>query len=163
KIVCRKPAGTVTFGRASYSHLLGWSRGLRARTDRSTADVLPAAGLMPGSKAMGVSACLDACRFVRDQTASRTVVDPFCGWGTARLAHLSLPASSLHVGLNFDGDAAVCAALAGDAPAYLLFPGKGAIDVADLPRDRALTLIALDGTWWQARKLLHLNPRLAAL
>jgi hypothetical protein len=83
KIVCRKPAGTVTFGRASYSHLLGWSRGLRARTDRSTADVLPAAGLMPGSKAMGVSACLDACRFVRDQTASRTVVDPFCGWGTA--------------------------------------------------------------------------------
>jgi DTW domain-containing protein YfiP len=85
------------------------------------------------------------------------------GIGTARLAHLSLPASSLHVGLNFDGDDAVGAALAGDAPAYVLFPGAGAIDVADLPRDRALTLIALDGTWWQARKLLNLNPGLAAL
>ena len=28
------------------------------------------------------------------------------GIGTARLAHLSLPASSLHVGLDFDGDSA---------------------------------------------------------
>ena len=85
------------------------------------------------------------------------------GIGTARLAHLSLPASSLRVGLNFEGDDVVCAALAGGAPAYVLFPGAGAIDVADLPRDRPLTLIALDGTWWQARKLLHLNPTLAAL
>ena len=31
---------------------------------------------------MGVNACLDACRFVRKDTPSRTVVDPFCGWGT---------------------------------------------------------------------------------
>ena len=85
------------------------------------------------------------------------------GVGTARLAHLSLPASSLHVGLSFDGDGDVRAALAGGAPAYVLFPGAGAIDVAELPRDRPLTLIALDGTWWQARKLLNLNPALAAL
>jgi len=85
------------------------------------------------------------------------------GVGTARLAHLSLPASSLHVGLDFAGDDAVRAALAADAPAYVLFPGASAIDVADLPRDRPLTLIVLDGTWWQARKLLHLNPKLAAL
>ncbi len=85
------------------------------------------------------------------------------GIGTARLAHLSLPASSLHVGLKFDGDDAVSAALAGGAPAYVLFPGRGAIDVADLPRGRPLTLVALDGTWSQARKLLNLNPTLAAL
>ena len=32
-----------------------------------------------------------------------------------------------------------------------------------LPRDRAVTLIVLDGTWWQARKLLKLNPAIAAL
>ena len=32
-----------------------------------------------------------------------------------------------------------------------------------LNRRTALTLIALDGTWWQARKLLNLNPGLAAL
>src|SRR4051812_15468348 len=29
KIVCRLPAGTITFGRASYSHLLGFSRNAR--------------------------------------------------------------------------------------------------------------------------------------
>jgi tRNA G10 N-methylase Trm11 len=31
---------------------------------------------------MGVRACLDACRFVKTETTTRTVVDPFCGWGT---------------------------------------------------------------------------------
>ncbi len=82
KIVCRKPAGTVTFGRASYSHLLGFARTLRPPVGRSTADVLPDAGFMPGTSSMGVNACVDACRFVRTQTATRTVVDPFCGWGT---------------------------------------------------------------------------------
>jgi tRNA G10 N-methylase Trm11 len=29
-----------------------------------------------------VGACLDACRFVQAETTTRTVVDPFCGWGT---------------------------------------------------------------------------------
>ena len=83
KIVCRKPAGTVTFGRASYSHLLGFARVLRPTLGRATADVLPDAGFMPGSKSMGVNACVDACRFVLAETSTRTVVDPFCGWGTA--------------------------------------------------------------------------------
>ena len=31
---------------------------------------------------MGVKACLDACQFVKCETTTRTVVDPFCGWGT---------------------------------------------------------------------------------
>jgi hypothetical protein len=82
KIVCRKPAGTVTFGRASYSHLLAYSRGIRPKPERATADVLPEAGFQPGVKAMGVAACLDACRFIARETATRTVVDPFCGYGT---------------------------------------------------------------------------------
>jgi hypothetical protein len=82
KIVCRKRAGTVTFGRATYSHLLTFARVLRVRSDRASADVLPDAGFMPGKKSMGVAACADACRFVRDETPTRTVVDPFCGWGT---------------------------------------------------------------------------------
>jgi len=81
-IVCRKPPGTATFGRATYSHLLGFARVLRARADRASADVLPDAGFMPGTKSMGVRACLDACRFVRAETTTRTVVDPFCGFGT---------------------------------------------------------------------------------
>ncbi|HVZ74291.1 MAG TPA: SAM-dependent methyltransferase [Polyangia bacterium] len=82
KIVCRKPAGTVTFGRASYSHLLGYSRGVRPKPERATADVLPDGGFQPGVKSMGVLACVDACRFVARETATRTIVDPFCGYGT---------------------------------------------------------------------------------
>jgi hypothetical protein len=82
KIVCRKPAGTVTFGRASYSHLLGFARVLRPPLGRATADVLPDAGFMPGNKAMGVNACLEACRFVLAETTTRTILDPFCGFGT---------------------------------------------------------------------------------
>jgi hypothetical protein len=82
KIVCRKRPGTVTRGRASYSHLLAFSRVLRPTLRRATADVLPDAGPSPGTKAMGVAACAEACRFVLAETATRTVVDPFCGWGT---------------------------------------------------------------------------------
>lgn len=83
KIVCRKPPGSVTFGRASYSHMLCFSRGLRPPLDRSTPDVLPDAGAMPWSKAMGVNACAVACRFIARETETRTVIDPFCGYGTA--------------------------------------------------------------------------------
>jgi hypothetical protein len=82
KIVCRRPAGTVTFGRASYSHLLGYSRGVRPRPGRATADVLPDGGFQASPKSMGVAACLDACRFVARETTTATVVDPFCGYGT---------------------------------------------------------------------------------
>ena len=82
KIVCRKPAGTVTMGRASYSHLLAFSRGVRPKPERATADVIPDGGFQPSAKSMGVAACLDACRFVARETATRTIVDPFCGYGT---------------------------------------------------------------------------------
>lgn len=82
KVVCRRPAGTVTFGRASYSHLVGYSKRLRPALRRATADVLPDGGFQPGPKSMGVLACVDACRFVRDETTTRLVIDPFCGLGT---------------------------------------------------------------------------------
>ncbi len=83
KVVCRKPAGTVTFGRPSYSHLLCYGRGVRVNLARATADVLPELGEMTWTKGMGVAACVTACRFILDHTPSRTVVDPFCGLGTA--------------------------------------------------------------------------------
>jgi len=82
KIVCRKPAGSLTFGRASYSHLLGYSRGVRPLPQRATADVLPDGGFQASAKSMGLTACLDACRFVARETATTTIVDPFCGYGT---------------------------------------------------------------------------------
>ncbi|MBX3187745.1 MAG: hypothetical protein KF819_12050 [Labilithrix sp.] len=83
KIVCRKPAGTLSLGRASYSHMLCFTRGAPSVPTRLAADVLPDAGAMGWSRAMGVEACRAACRFLVDETATRTVVDPFCGKGTA--------------------------------------------------------------------------------
>jgi hypothetical protein len=81
KIVCRVPPGTLTSGRASYAHLLGFGRTARPPR-RATADVLPDGGFRPGPGAMGVNACVEACQAVHRDTPTRTVVDPFCGWGT---------------------------------------------------------------------------------
>jgi hypothetical protein len=83
KIVCRKPAGTIALGRASYSHMIAVSTAARAsEAPVRSPDVLPDAGAMPWSRAMGVTACEVACRFLLDHTETRTVVDPFCGRGT---------------------------------------------------------------------------------
>ena len=82
KIVCRRPPGTVTFGRPAYSHLLCYSKELRADLGRSSPDVLGDAGPTVWTRGMGVEACRLACRFVQEQTRCRTIVDPFCGRGT---------------------------------------------------------------------------------
>ncbi|MDX5374028.1 MAG: DTW domain-containing protein [Pseudomonadaceae bacterium] len=78
---------------------------------------------------------------------------------TARLAALGLENGELRVGERF-------AELALD-PAYrscLLFPGETAQVLPLVDEDpRPLQLIVPDGTWRKARKLLHLNPQLAAL
>jgi hypothetical protein len=81
RIVCRRPAGTPTLGRASYSHMLCFAKAPRPAT-KPAPDVLPDAGTMPWSKAMGAEACRVACRYLLDETRTRVVVDPFCGKGT---------------------------------------------------------------------------------
>ena len=82
KVVCRVAPGTVTHGRASYSHLLCFSHTPRPSITHPGPDVLPDAGHKPWSKAMGVAACRLACRFLSEETETRIVVDPFCGHGT---------------------------------------------------------------------------------
>jgi hypothetical protein len=82
KIVCRVAPGTVTFGRPAYAHLICASRERRLSPGASTADVLPELGAMTWSRAMGRAACDAAVRFVAS-TGARTVVDPFCGLGSA--------------------------------------------------------------------------------
>ncbi len=82
KLVCRAPAGMTTCGRPAYSHLLCFSRGIRADVARSTPDVLPAPGQVTWTRGMGTEACALACRFILEHTPTRTVVDPFCGHGT---------------------------------------------------------------------------------
>ncbi|MBD8574632.1 DTW domain-containing protein [Pseudomonas syringae] len=81
---------------------------------------------------------------------------------TARLAALGLCNAHLEVGEVFDNLATLL-----DQPGYrarLLFPGEGAEVVAPLSGAVQPTLLVVpDGTWRKARKLLHLNPMLAAL
>jgi hypothetical protein len=83
KIVCRAAPGSTTFGRPAYSHMLCFSPGLRIDLARASPDVLPEAGEMTWTRGMGVKACVAACRFILASTPTRTVVDPFCGRGTA--------------------------------------------------------------------------------
>ena len=82
KIVCRRPPGTISFGRPSWSHMLCVGHSPRLPARRPGPDVLPDAGFMPWSRAMGVLACRAACAYVRDEIEARIVVDPFCGRGT---------------------------------------------------------------------------------
>jgi len=81
KIVCRRPAGTITFGRPAYSHMLCFSRGLKLDLAHASPDVLPDAGHATWTRGMGEQACKLACRYVLEATPTRTVVDPFCGQG----------------------------------------------------------------------------------
>lgn len=88
--------------------------------------------------------------------------------GTLRMAELALPNSAVFIGVNdLDSDAGLRAALS--APdTYLLFPGKDAIDVTDLAASRApdagpITLVVVDGTWWQAQSLVRKTKLLQTL
>lgn len=83
---------------------------------------------------------------------------------TARIAELALSSSSLHVGLDFSGDRGLRAALSNpEAPAVLLYPSDDAKDLALEPPPGPVTLVVIDGTWWQASKLFKLNPFLHSL
>ena len=99
KIVCRKPAGTLSHGRSTYSHMICASRALHAPR-RPGPDVLADTGVMTWKKAMGVNACRLACRYLQDETATRVVVDPFCGYGTVLAVANDLGLDALGVELS---------------------------------------------------------------
>lgn len=100
RVVCRKPAGTLTQGRASYSHLLGFTTGALLPPKRPAADVLPDAGEAPWSRGMGEKACAAACQFLLNETAARRVVDPFCGRGTVLAVANALGLDALGVEIS---------------------------------------------------------------
>ncbi len=87
--------------------------------------------------------------------------EEFVAIGTARLAALSVEGATRHVGVSFEGDAEV-RALAARQDACLLFPSEDATPVEAL-RGQPHTLFVVDGTWSLAKKLLRVNPFLAAL
>jgi hypothetical protein len=100
KIVCRTPPGTLSQGRASYSHLLAFTRGDALIPKKPSADVLPDAGEKPWSRAMGTLACEAACRFLLEEAGARRVVDPFCGRGTVLAVGNALGLDALGVELS---------------------------------------------------------------
>ena len=81
---------------------------------------------------------------------------------TARLAALGLRNAQLVVGEVFE-DLPTLLSMPG-YQARLLFPGEGAEALVATGETSLPTLLVVpDGTWRKARKLLHLNPLLAAL
>lgn len=81
KIVCRRPAGTSTWGRASYSHMLCFTRGEVPAVRAASPHVLPDAGATTWSRGMGDAAGELACRYLREHTQTKAIFDPFCGRG----------------------------------------------------------------------------------
>lgn len=100
KIVCRVPPGTISWGRAGFSHLLCYSRGLRPDPAQSGPDVFAELGEMTWTRAIGLVPCAFACRYVLRETATRTVVDPFCGVGTILAVANALGLDAVGVELN---------------------------------------------------------------
>lgn len=84
--------------------------------------------------------------------------------GTARMAALCLPSAEIAVGVSFEDDPRVRAALTDPTrPAVLLYPGDDAAEPVQTPPEGPVTLVVLDGTWAHAKKLLNKNPFLRAL
>lgn len=80
------------------------------------------------------------------------------------MASLCLTNSVLETGVEWSGTPALARALGDpERPAVLLYPSPGARDVAVDPPPGPVTLIAVDGTWRQAKQLIARNPELAAL
>jgi len=75
--------------------------------------------------------------------------------GTARMAHLALPNSEFHVGMEFSVRPAPRTAV--------LFPGEDALPPETLREGEPWTLVVVDGTWPQARKIVQRDPVLSSL
>ncbi len=82
--------------------------------------------------------------------------------GTARMAHLALPNSELHIGVDFEAVPQV-RALCDEPGTFLLFPGEGAASPERIDPAQVKRLVVIDGTWPQARKVLKSNPMLQRL
>jgi hypothetical protein len=97
KIVCRAPAGTATFGRPGYSHLLAFSKVLKLNDlGTSTPDIISENGEKTWTRGMGIKTCLTISKFLAEQTSTKLLVNPFCGEG-------SMLAAANHAGIDVVG------------------------------------------------------------
>lgn len=106
------------------------------------------------------------CRFVtRIDTATRVVIlqhprERDVPINTARIASLCLPEAEVHVGVSFTDDAFLRKS---ERPVALLWPDADAIDVELAPPTAPITLVVVDGTWSQAKKVVRTSPVLRSL
>jgi DTW domain-containing protein YfiP len=79
--------------------------------------------------------------------------------GTARMAHLSLPGSRLYVGVGFEDQPELAELIRAERDrSVVLYPSADARPIEELAaREGPLTVYAIDGTWWQARKIWQRN------
>lgn len=82
KIICRSPAGTTTFGRPAYSHILCFSKKLKLESSESTPDVISEMGDKTWQRGMGLEACLMMAKFLSAKVPEHIIVNPFCGEGS---------------------------------------------------------------------------------
>jgi DTW domain-containing protein YfiP len=84
--------------------------------------------------------------------------------GTARMANLCLPNSELNIGVDWEDSAVLQRVLSDPSrPAVLLYPSEGQEPVTGWSSEGPVTLVVVDGTWSQARKVVRRNPTLARL
>src|SRR5450830_899674 len=83
--------------------------------------------------------------------------------GSGRLLHLCLPGSVLVAGEQFDPAALAALLHEGGRQPVLLYPGAADDPAVLATPPQGLRLVVLDATWRKSRKMLHLNPALAAL
>lgn len=77
-------------------------------------------------------------------------------YGTAKIVTSAISNSKLLRGLQFE-PAYIEKIMDGQKP-YILYPGKDSVDCEDIPLDTGNTIIAIDGTWDEAGKIMHRNP-----
>jgi DTW domain-containing protein YfiP len=128
--------------------------------------------IVPRSRCVGCSrpSVVCICASIRRvSTQTRVVIlqhprESDVAINTARLVELQLDRAERHVAIKLDEVPALRARLNDPAaPPILLYPGPDARDLGEaLPRG-PVTLVVLDGTWWQAKKLFQQNPELALL
>lgn len=115
-----------------------------------------------------VSVCYCAA-LPRIETSTKIVIlqhprERFMPIGTARMASLCLPQTTLLVGMRWGENPALAPRLVDpERPPILLYPGPDAKDILKEPPAGPVTLVVVDGTWSQARTVIRDNPILQAL
>ncbi len=80
---------------------------------------------------------------------------------SSKLLRPAIKNSKIVRGINFEKEDIV--SLCSGQKLFLLYPGIESLDVSATPLDRSCTVIAIDGTWVEARKIIHRNRFLREL